>query len=72
MTPIAFPSPGRYDIQKCTDLLHKSGPKTKSIFQSKSERFKDVGNDKLGPGFYNPLPEPRNRSFQLNIEQKWI
>ncbi|KAI8912880.1 hypothetical protein BC831DRAFT_490733 [Entophlyctis helioformis] len=72
MTPIAFPSPGRYEVARCTDSVHRTAPITSSIFVSKSPRFVgSVPPNRPGPGFYHPVPDIKYRSFRLNIDNTW-
>ena len=53
-TPIAFPSPGSYELAKCADKILKGVPIPRSIFLSKSNRFPDsVAKHCPGPGKNN-------------------
>ncbi|KAJ3323977.1 hypothetical protein HDV06_000953 [Boothiomyces sp. JEL0866] len=71
-TPIAFPSPGKYNIVRGADATHKSSPATRSIFMSKSERFAQPLNKEVpGPGYYHPFPHSKSRSYHLNLEENW-
>jgi hypothetical protein len=72
MTPIAFPSPGRYDIANA-DVLFRPSTMAVSVFQSKSERFENLKDKYLlpGPGSYNPLARFNKRSYQLNLDRHW-
>ncbi|KAJ3311494.1 hypothetical protein HDV04_003981 [Boothiomyces sp. JEL0838] len=54
-TPIAFPSPGKYNIVRGADATHKSSPTTRSIFMSKSERFAQPFNKDHS---LTPNPDP--------------
>ncbi|KAL2918370.1 O(6)-methylguanine-induced apoptosis 2 [Polyrhizophydium stewartii] len=72
MTPIAFPGPGRYDVARGADNMHRAGPVSRSNFLSKSPRFPNDPSSKLpGPGFYHPIQDIKFRSFHLNIEKHW-
>ncbi|KAJ3274526.1 hypothetical protein HDV01_002654 [Terramyces sp. JEL0728] len=53
-TPIAFPSPGKYNIVRGADATLKSCQVTRCIFMSKSDRFgKPQNKDMPGPGDYH-------------------
>jgi hypothetical protein len=70
-TPIAFPSPGQYNIAKGGDAILKHGAELRSIFQSKSSRFQKTIQDTPGPCFYRPFPHSKFQSFHLNLNQNW-
>lgn len=69
MTPIAFPTPGRYDIARGDGVVFGRRPK---IGFGREKRFERVGGELVGPGFYHPVDYGGKRSFQLNMDQKWI
>ena len=48
MTPIAFPSPGKYEIAKAGDKIKRNAPKTQSVFQSQSQRFQNPKSSQPG------------------------
>ena len=68
MTPIAFPTPGRYDIAKGDGVVFGRRPE---IGFGRGRRFASIGGELVGPGFYHPVGSGK-RSFQLNMDQKWI
>jgi hypothetical protein len=72
-TPIAFPSPGDYNIAKSGDAVHKSQPCPRSIFLSKTNRFGDFSRSgNPGPGSYHPFFIPQQQSYHLNLDQQWV
>jgi hypothetical protein len=71
-TPLAFPSPGQYDIAKGGDAIHRKQPEPRSVFVSKSNRFsKLVNSDTPGPCHYHIFPHAKHQSFHLNMDQHW-
>lgn len=69
MTPIAFPSPGDYEIAYGTDTLHRSRP---APSMSKATRFRGLRNyTTVGPGSYQPYIDGGHRSFHLNLKNTW-
>jgi hypothetical protein len=72
-TPIAFPSPGNYNVLESADAVHKKGPVTQSIFKSKTKRFQSIVSEKApGPDLYHPFPKSKFQSFHLNMNQNWM
>ncbi|KAJ2993814.1 hypothetical protein HDV02_002057 [Globomyces sp. JEL0801] len=71
-TPIAFPSPGCYNLARGSDAIHKTIPALNSIFQSKTTRFQyNETKSAPGPGHYHPFTNDGSRSFHLNLSQNW-
>ncbi|KAI8913515.1 hypothetical protein EDD86DRAFT_200706 [Gorgonomyces haynaldii] len=73
MTPIAFPSPGTYELAKSCDAVQRSVPKTRSVFVSKSPRFQVSSREKtqVGPGYYMPIDNSR-QSYHLKLDGSWV
>jgi hypothetical protein len=67
MTPIAFPSPGDYELAQITEV-HRRAP---APSMGKSDRFKDSLEANPGPGSYRPYQDTGRRSFRLNLSQSW-
>jgi hypothetical protein len=71
-TPIAFPSPGRYNLAKGAEMMsqHRQAP---APSLGKSQRFVEMAFDALipGPGSYKPFIGGGHRSFHLNLHGNW-
>ena len=71
-TPLAFPSPGRYNLAKGAEMMsqHRQAP---APSLGKSKRFqKDTLEGPIpGPGSYRPFIDGGHRSFHLNLHKNW-
>ncbi|KAJ3304165.1 hypothetical protein HDV03_003013 [Kappamyces sp. JEL0829] len=68
MTPIAFPSPGEYEIARGANAVQRAVP---APSMGKSERFQKSLGATPGPGSYRPYQDSGHRSFHLNLGQSW-